>query len=446
MDRLNILILTSTFPFPPDEAFLEDEIPYLGETTLFAQVTLMPFSAKGQARSIPSKVKIDTSLSEAKIDTSLSKAIQNKRILRCLFHYAQAVFQPFFYKELAFLIKQHKVNLLNLKIALSFASTSLQVFKFLRKYLKRNKISCVYSYWNEAVSYGAALAKEAGFIDVVVTRAHSSDFYEYRRPNNYMPLKRQFSRSFNGVFVLSESARRYINDTYDIPLDLIRVSPLGVPIPEKASTPSQKGTLNIVSVSLCVPLKRIDKIINAIAVFAESNNSIQINWDHIGDGPLLQDLSELAREKLSRQKNVTYFFHGKLSNTNVKQFYFNKYVDIFINTSESEGIPVSIMEAMAAGVLPIAPDVGGIADLVSNDFGVLLNENPSIEEIATAINELSKISKDTSVRALARNKIKTRFNSAKNYSTFYETLYTMTLKSLDPANNADYQSQETPLK
>ena len=36
----------------------------------------------------------------------------------------------------------------------------------------------------------------------------------------------------------------------------------------------------------------------------------------------------------------------------------------------------SIMEGMAAGVLPIAPDVGGMADIVSNDFGVLMSKKP----------------------------------------------------------------------
>ena len=47
-------------------------------------------------------------------------------------------------------------------------------------------------------------------------------------------------------------------------------------------------------------------------------------------------------------------------------------MDYFINLSDSEGIPVSIMEAMSVGIPIIARDVGGNREIVTNNNGCLL--------------------------------------------------------------------------
>ena len=46
---------------------------------------------------------------------------------------------------------------------------------------------------------------------------------------------------------------------------------------------------------------------------------------------------------------------GEVENKEAKAFFLNNAVDFFINASESEGVPVSIMEAMSASVPAIAP-------------------------------------------------------------------------------------------
>ncbi|NCO54621.1 MAG: glycosyltransferase, partial [Bacteroidetes bacterium] len=58
-------------------------------------------------------------------------------------------------------------------------------------------------------------------------------------------------------------------------------------------------------------------------------------------------------------------------------------VDLFINVSESEGIPVSIMEALSAGIPVIATNVGGTNEIVNNDVGFLIDKE---FEINTAVN------------------------------------------------------------
>ena len=55
----------------------------------------------------------------------------------------------------------------------------------------------------------------------------------------------------------------------------------------------------------------------------------------------------------------------------MEKFYEKRAFDVFLNTSQKEGVPVSIMEAMRWGVPVIAPAVGGIPELVTKDIGFL---------------------------------------------------------------------------
>ena len=61
-------------------------------------------------------------------------------------------------------------------------------------------------------------------------------------------------------------------------------------------------------------------------------------------------------------------------------------MNLFINLSDSEGIPVTIMDAFSVGIPVIARDVGGISEIVSNQNGVLLSSNGDIEEAQEALN------------------------------------------------------------
>ena len=413
MGKPEILILTSAFPYLPGEYFFEDEIPYWEATELFGEITIMPWSVEGIPRKTSERIKIDKPLHG-----------RPPKWIRCLYC-IQCLFYSFLYKEILWLAKEKKLTVRNLYRMLACASGAIITYNRLRKFL-RGKTGCmVYAYWNDAQAYGAALAKRAGLIDTLVSRAHGFDLYKARRPDSYMPLKRQFAGYFDTVFVLSGEAEGYMQKAYGIPPEALNIAPLGVPLPPRMSSPGDEGEVNIVSVAFCRPVKRMDKIIGAVAAFAGRNPSLRVNWQHIGGGALLDEIKELARLRLTPFANVTFYFHGTIPNGEVKAFYLQNKTDIFINTSESEGIPVSMIEAMAAGVPPLAPDVGGISDLVSNEFGILTGENPSVEEIADAIGELMKKARRLEIRQKARERVESRFNAAKNYPEFIKRLHAL---------------------
>src|SRR5690606_35919751 len=95
----------------------------------------------------------------------------------------------------------------------------------------------------------------------------------------------------------------------------------------------------------------------SLASLANRLSHYAIQWHHFGDGP---QMSLLEREKSEISiKNLTITLHGRVENSKIYDFYRYNPVDLFINLSSSEGIPVSIMEAISCGIPVVATNVGG---------------------------------------------------------------------------------------
>ena len=96
---------------------------------------------------------------------------------------------------------------------------------------------------------------------------------------------------------------------------------------------------------------------------------------------------------------------------------------MFVNVSESEGIPVSIMEALAAGVPVLATDVGGTSELVGENNGILLPPNPTAGQVGAGIADLLERQKrEPSWRRAIRAEIRDRYDARENYSAFCEDI------------------------
>ena len=92
-------------------------------------------------------------------------------------------------------------------------------------------------------------------------------------------------------------------------------------------------------------------------------------------------IKDLANNLL-KKGNYSFTFHGYTQNQFLIDYLNSNYFDLMINTSSSEGIPVSMMEAQSFGIPIIATNVGGTSEIVNMSNGVLLNSNPTPKEIA----------------------------------------------------------------
>lgn len=402
---MRIAILTNAYPYYPGEQFIEDEIVYWANNPL-AKVTLLPAVAAGEPRPIPEGISLNLDMAG---DTRAER----------LWFTLLAMFSAIFRHELGQLRQSRKMGVRTVLRALLHTSKVLGQARRLERYAQANgRIDVAYCYWNETQSYAAVLAKARGSVRKVVSRAHGFDLYEMRRELGYMPLKRQFIRAYDRIYALSRQGRTYLEETYGAPPDKVGISPLGVPLTDTLSRPSPAGSLHVVSVSFCLPVKRLDRIIEALNLFAHQHEQLEIRWTHIGGGPLLDEIRRLAGARLTHIDGVSFEFLGEMPNHAIKKYYLDTPVDVFINTSESEGVPVSIMEAMSAGVPALAPDVGGVSSLVSDECGVLLSQCPGIQEIADAIGRVALEDGRDALRTNARKVIEARFSSARNYADF----------------------------
>lgn len=140
-------------------------------------------------------------------------------------------------------------------------------------------------------------------------------------------------------------------------------------------------------------------------------------------GELAEHIKRYAEDKLGIKANIRYQFMGKVSNETVRRFYEIQHIDIFVNCSDCEGLPVSIMEAMAHGIPVLARNVGGNNEIVNDQTGWLLTkEDP--HAIADIISRLAKMN-DQEIqekRKCARDTWEKEFSAENNYNKFYEEI------------------------
>jgi colanic acid/amylovoran biosynthesis glycosyltransferase len=348
-----------------------------------------------------------------------------------LYPVSVSLFSEIFYNEIKILLKLKKLNIFRVGYSLREIANTIASYEGIKSFVKEHgKIDLAYCYWNNTQAYSACIAKRLGLIGIVVSRLHNYDVYEQRTRYNYMPLKRQFANTFDVLCALSEEGKKYIAQNYGMSPDTIQTRPLGVSLPDYVGSPSEFGMLHLISVSYCTPVKRIDRIIRGLELALPRLPDRHVKWTHVGGGDLQKQLEQLAFRCFQNLRNIEVDFKGDLTTAEVRKWYSSTKIDLFINTSEYEGMPVSIMEAMSYGIPVIAPDVGGISDIVNSENGYLLPGNLSSHDVEKAIILMANALENNknTYRNIARKTVEDKFDSAKNYKNFVNLLQTMVFK------------------
>jgi colanic acid/amylovoran biosynthesis glycosyltransferase len=188
------------------------------------------------------------------------------------------------------------------------------------------------------------------------------------------------------VLVRSKSiADRLINLGCDP--EKIRLNRTGIPLqsfPFIARELPASGAWRIVQACRLVPKKGLGTALRAFAGFLKTfpNAKFQI----AGDGPLLSELQTLVRQ-LNLQKSVSFL--GFLAESELRQLYEQSH--IFMHPSElppdsnEEGVPNSMLEAMATGLPVVATRHGGIPEAVTDGLNGLLASERDIDALTTSL-------------------------------------------------------------
>lgn len=400
MER-NIYLFTDTFPYGNGETFLMHELKYLAER--FTQVFIIPLQSEKGVRETPQNV--------ITLKPLLSFDTKKDRFKFILFGICNI-------SPILFALTEWKVSkpYKNSKKSWEFFTFLLRFRSVYKKLnIKPKTDDIIYFYWGDKSIMLAPVLKRK-YSSRIVARFHGSDLYEEVKAD-YIPFRSCVFPSIDKFITISDYGRQYILNKYPqiVSENKIFVSRLGVFDCGLNLTKSTNArSFHLVSCSNLLNIKRIDLLIRALHL-----TGLKIKWTHIGDGPLRSTLQTMSCELPG---NVEVSWLGQKSNEEVIKFYQENYIDLFINVSSSEGIPVSIMEAMSFGIPAMATDVGGVSELVNNSNGVLLPSKIDEVFLADAIQEFAKKNHVT-LRENARKHWEQYFNAEQNYSGFIQFLY-----------------------
>ena len=154
----------------------------------------------------------------------------------------------------------------------------------------------------------------------------------------------------------------------------------GVFIPEENTNIFTNDQINITIVSRLVSHKNIKKIIRAISDL----NDPLIYLNIIGDGPELNQLQKISLESNNKDNII---FYGKLNRDDINHIFLKS--DIYIQASNYEGLPHSLLEAMSYGIPVLCTPVGECKEILGNeDRGYILDLPVSKNNIKSKIIEI----------------------------------------------------------
>ena len=290
-----------------------------------------------------------------------------------------------------------KLNAVNALKLFAFAKRGRKLHYWLEGLLagESDENATLYSFWMSYDAYAAALSKRKHPATRFVARGHAFDVDVERNPMNPYLMKDEIAKEADGLYPISEVAREQLMSYMRGRVDEGKVRALamgsaGAPTPLQEPPYLRDGVLRIVSCAMVIPIKQVALLAAALADWA----GCPVHWTHIGGGEGEAELRALAEEKLDRKDNVIYKLLGTLAPEEIEALYEQQPIDLFVNTSRREGVPVSIMEAMRHGVPFVAPDVGGVGELARDGAGYLYAPEDGAAGVRAALARYASFSPD----------------------------------------------------
>ena len=349
-----LLLYTNYFPYHRGEEYLEAELPYLVER--FERIVVVPVMYEdGMSRTrqlLPRVSAVAVNMPSSVTARALHTVANAHAAFRSgLMAGAARPWQP---RRFLF--------------DLYFTTRALEYWKRSRRAVLDavgdHDDVVVYSYWLFVTALEAVLLRrELGpRVDLVVSRAHRYDILKEANALGFLPQRRLLAEGLDRVYPVSDSGRASLLDDVGDLAGKVTVRRLGVAPPSAIGPRSNRPLLEVVSCSSLKPVKRVPLIVESLA--ALHARGIPFRWTHFGgNGP---EFAHLARNAERVLPPGSFRLAGHLPNADVLAHYAARPVTLFLNVSSSEGVPVSIMEAMAHGIPALATAAGDTDRLVSH--------------------------------------------------------------------------------
>jgi colanic acid/amylovoran biosynthesis glycosyltransferase len=236
--------------------------------------------------------------------------------------------------------------------------------------------------WNAAS--GAALLPAMGPGTRLVAVLHGADLTSWVEDDGPERYALVFERAAL-LLPISDRWRALLLD-WGAPPDRTAVHRVGIDLAAiTPAVPEDRDEVRLLSIARLVEKKGIEFAIRAVAAVDDP----RIRYDVVGDGPLGPELEQLIAE-LGVGERVRLL--GSKQSPEVAALLASSDVvlapSVTAADGDQEGIPVAIMEAMAAELPVVTTYHSGIPELVAHGVTGLLVEERDVEGLASAIKEL----------------------------------------------------------
>ena len=177
--------------------------------------------------------------------------------------------------------------------------------------------------------------------------------------NNYL-----LSKYFNKLIVVSDDIKNNITQKFVIPAGKVQVIHNGTDVITSNSRKMEREFFTIGSAGRFFPIKDYPLMVEIAREVLHHTDKVR--FELAGEGPELERIIDLIHKY-----KIEKYFSLKGFVDDMNSFY--QGIDLYINTSFHEGLPMSILEAMAHGVPVIAYNTGGLKEILSDGLhGYLL--------------------------------------------------------------------------
>ncbi|QJQ94006.1 MULTISPECIES: glycosyltransferase [Halomonadaceae] len=244
-------------------------------------------------------------------------------------------------------------------------------------------------------TFGSYL-KKLGLVKKLVVTFHGYDVSSVLKTSG---SKHPYQSLFEEADLLLPVSERWKQKLLELgaPEDRIQVHRVGIDVDHFNFCERYGKTkpLKIATTARFTEKKGIKYAVEAIALVRENNPALKIHYDLIGNGPLWKEIKSLVTS-LGLLDCIK--LHGALPHQKVQALLGQ--ADIFMLPSvtaengDQEGIPVSLMEAMASGMPVLSTIHSGIPELIEEGVSGYLVPERNSEALAERIIYLSRNSHD----------------------------------------------------
>ena len=219
-------------------------------------------------------------------------------------------------------------------------------------------------------------------------------------------------KNYDGITVTGKGTKDFLIDK-KIDRSKIFVLPNIIETKNYGRRPEANKKYDLVTIGRIKKVKRLEIFIQIITKLKKNQPGIKAAI--AGKGPEIDNLKKLCNE-LNVKENVKFL--GYIND--VEEFYNTGMV--YILTSEREGFPLALLEAMSCGIPSIVSNVGDISDVIVNgENGFIINDYRDVNGYVDAISKLLK--DDSLYKKVQKNALKVRNKySVKNASRIWKKI------------------------